>query len=84
MLACPPFGFDLILPLRFSLPVQSYLVAPGYDPNSLQNDIAMLRLQSPSKLTPATLASTFPEDGTSLTVVGWGLTEDPAETTELQ
>jgi secreted trypsin-like serine protease len=48
---------------------------PGYDPVRLDNDIALLRLATPTDIPPVRLADATPEDG-PVWVTGWGMTED--------
>ena len=65
--------------------VDAMVVAPGYDPVSLVNDAALLRLDQPSRVAPVTLASTSDDDrftsGGAATIVGWGLRDDAGTTT---
>jgi trypsin len=57
--------------------VSDVLVHPGYDPSTLENDAALLRLATPTATAPIRLAGPaddgFEADGTPAQVFGWGL-----------
>ena len=57
--------------------VSQVLVHPGYDPTSLANDAALLRLATPTTTAPIQLAGPADDgleaDGTPARVYGWGL-----------
>jgi secreted trypsin-like serine protease len=58
------------------LKVSAVFVHPQYNPQDQENDVAILKLASPSALArPIALANTLPPASTSLFVSGWGLTE---------
>ena len=58
------------------------IMNPQYNPNTLENDVALLRLQTPvnftaySNIRPICLSSTFnPASGSAVTISGWGRTQ---------
>jgi secreted trypsin-like serine protease len=55
--------------------VAQVLKHPGYDPQRLDNDIALLRLEMPTDVPPVRLAEATPEAG-PVWVTGWGMTEN--------
>lgn len=65
-------------PLEQTRPVLSVYVHSGYNPRTLENDIALVRVQEPFQLNqwtaPACLPSLgySPRNDTLCTVVGWG------------
>lgn len=64
------------------------IVHPNYNPNNFNNDIALLKLESPSSITPLYLPDTDVASGilpgSLLTTVGWGTTEFQSSTRILQ
>jgi len=54
--------------------VAEVIAHPGYDPSSLDNDIALLRLATPADVAPVRLAANTPEGG-KVRVTGWGMME---------
>lgn len=69
-------------PLEQTRVVDTVFVHKNFDPSSLDNDIAILRVSVPFELnqwaTSACLPTTtlFPAVGTNCTVVGWGDTQE--------
>jgi len=66
-----------------ALPVAGLSVHPGYDANTLANDIALIQLASPVDLTAGARViglpfgqdpATWPAAGTPATIAGWGAT----------
>ncbi|KAG1702306.1 hypothetical protein DVH05_010096 [Phytophthora capsici] len=58
--------------------VRSYKVHPDYDPNTLDNDVAVLKLRSAVDIKTVRLAKANGSDnkvGTAAVAFGWGLTE---------
>ena len=55
--------------------VAAVIAHEGYDPFTLNHDIALLRLAEPVDLPAIALADTTPDEGAVL-VTGWGMTED--------
>ncbi len=57
-------------------PIEQIIVHPGYDPTTMENDIALLRLTQPYDLTYPRLAlnqdPSIPQPGDLATVAGWG------------
>lgn len=77
-------GGDLsFAPLSGTEEVIGVAVHPSFNPNTLENDLAILKLRNPSAVTPVSLppaagTSLYPE-GTIGTVVGWGATKKLAD-----
>lgn len=63
--------------------VAQVIMHPGYDPVRLDNDIALLRLATPTDVPPVRLADDTPETG-PVWVTGWGMTEDESFPVVLQ
>jgi uncharacterized repeat protein (TIGR02543 family) len=66
--------------------VNSYIIHPGWDPDTNKNDIALVQLKVPLVLNPGTIEtiaipSAKPVDGTSALISGWGsvLMREPGE-----
>ncbi len=57
--------------------VKSIIMHPGYDPVSLDNDIALLELSSPSAAATIPLIPEEADLSGSVTVMGWGSTTSP-------
>lgn len=75
--------FDLASFSGSRIALRSIRIHPGYNRTTLQNDIALLELVSPSKITPITLysgQSTQTVDpsllGRVVTAIGWGLADN--------
>ncbi|MGA0409548.1 MAG: trypsin-like serine protease, partial [Limisphaerales bacterium] len=70
-------------------PIEQIIVHPGYDPTTMENDIALLRLTQPYDLTHPRLAlnqdPSIPQPGDLATVAGWGaLTSEGASSDRMQ
>ncbi len=60
---------------------------PDYDDDTSDNDVALVRLASPSNRTPIPLigrTQAFASVGSELTVAGWGLLEEGGEASDIQ
>lgn len=75
--------FDLASFSGGRIALKSIRVHPGYNRTTLQNDIALLELASPSSITPVALYSGQSTEvvdpsllGRVLTVIGWGLADN--------
>ena len=69
------------------LAVQEVIVHPGYNELSSDNDFALLHLAQPASAARLTLATASDSDlvaaGVDATVVGWGLTSDGGEASDV-
>lgn len=57
--------------------INQIVIHPKYDARNIENDVALLRLESPSHLTPLELFTNYSDtavSGASATVFGWGRT----------
>ena len=69
------------------IPVAEIIPLPGYDPVTLDRDLALLRLETPSTITPLPLITSADQyaPGVVATILGWGtLSEGGASPNRLQ
>ena len=57
--------------------IESYVIHPGYDKTTIQNDVCLLYLKTPFDLSgtmakPIELTEEDPQDGTTCDISGWG------------
>ena len=70
-------------PDQAEIPVKRIILHEGYDPETVENDICMLELESEADLSspyigilPLPFQGEEYEDGTPCTVIGWGSTAE--------
>ncbi len=64
-----------------TIPIAKGVAHPQFDLSTLTNDIGLLVLASAATATPVALASSAPDIGATVQIVGWGLTgEDAGDT----
>ncbi len=61
-----------------TLPIAKAVAHPQFDLGTLTNDIGLLVLASAATPTPLALASSAPDTGATVQIVGWGLTAEDA------
>lgn len=57
---------------ELEMPVQKVFIHPGFNHQTVDNDIALLRLPRPVKIAPACMPKTKPATKELCTIMGWG------------
>jgi secreted trypsin-like serine protease len=73
---------------RYPISVEKAEIAPGYNPITLEHDIALLKLENPvtfnSTVRPAHIGANRIRTGDKLIAIGWGHTENRTKSSVLQ